>query len=154
VFVTHHIIVLNRVVSGNHANSAFYNILSTGREASAHYDVDGDYIDQFMYDNDTARTNANERADQTCIAIENAYATLLMPGTQNDYVIDERTFYNGAKLMAYLHLHYGLVPKKNVTIRRHSDFYATACPGPYFNRNWDRYCQLVTDIYNEIKKGD
>ncbi len=152
-FVAHHMIVLNRDKGSNDANRACYNIWTTGRQASAHYGVDGDFIDQFVYDNDTAWSNANQWANQNSIAIEHANATLDMPGTQNDYVIDERTFYNGAKLMAYLHLHYGLVPKKNVTIRRHSDFTATACPGPYFNRNWDRYCKLVTDIYNEIKKG-
>lgn len=154
MFVVHHMIVLNRDSTQNEANRACYDIwINQGREASANYGVDGDFIDQFVYDGNAAWGNGNWWANHNSIVVEHANKTLDMPGTDNDYVVDDRTFYNGAKLIAYGHHLYGLKPVKNVTIRQHREFSATGCPGPYMIRNWDRYCQLVIDIYNEIKRG-
>lgn len=153
-FVIHHMIVLNRDSAENEANRACYDIwINQGREASANYGVDGDFIDQFVYDGNAAWGNGNYWANHNSIVVEHANKTLDLPGTDNDYVVDERTFYNGAKLVAYGHHKYGLVPTKNVTIRQHREFYATACPGPYMIRHWDRYCQLVHDLYHEIKNS-
>lgn len=153
-FAIHHMIILNRDVKNNEANRACYDTwITQGREASANYGVDGDYVDQFVYDNNAAWANADWWANHNCISIEHANATLDEPGTNNDYVIDDRTFFNGARLVANGHIKYGITPKRNVTVRKHKEFYSTACPGPYMDRNWDRYFDLMMDIYNDIKAG-
>lgn len=153
-FAIHHMIILNREKSGVSALQRCYDTwIKEGRQASAHYGVDGDFVAQFVYDGNAAWANANYWANHNCIAIEHANATLDLPGTENDYVIDERTFFNGARLVAHGHLLYGITPKRNVTVRRHSEFTSTACPGPYMNRNWDRYFDTMHDIYNTVKAG-
>lgn len=153
-FVVHHMIVKNRDVHSNDANRACYDIwIRQGRQASANYGVDGDFVDQFVYDGNAAWANANRWANHNSIAIEHANATLDEPGTHNDYVVDDRTFFNGARLIANGHLLYGIAPKRNASVRKHSNFTSTACPGPYMDRNWDRYFDLMMDIYNEIRNG-
>lgn len=153
-FAIHHMIILNRGKTGVSANQRCYDTwIKEGRPASAHYGVDGDYIAQFVYDGNAAWANANYWANHNSIAIEHANETFDLPGTANDYVIDERTFYNGARLVAHGHILYGLTPKRNATVRRHSEFTSTACPGPYMNRNWDRYFDTMHDIYNTVKAG-
>lgn len=151
-FTVHHMIILNRDMKSADANEACRRVWQT-REASAHYGVDGDFVAQFVYDRNIAWANGNSRSNRATIAIEHANATLDEPGTNNDYVIDDRTFFNGAKLIAYGHHLYNKKPIKNVTVRRHGEFFATACPGPYFNRNFSRYQDLMHDMYNEIKLG-
>src|SRR5699024_879933 len=68
LIVAHHLIVLKRDMSGNDANRACYNIWTTAREASAHSGDAGDYINQYVNDNDTARANAKHWANQNSIA--------------------------------------------------------------------------------------
>lgn len=153
-FAIHHMIILNRDVNDNEATRACYDTwIRQGRQASANYGVDGDFVDQFVYDSNAAWANANMWANHNCLSIEHANATLDEPGTNNDYVIDDRTFFNGARLVANGHLKYDITPKRGVTVRKHKEFYATACPGPYMDRNWDRYFDLMMDIYNQIKAG-
>jgi len=153
-FVVHHMIILNRNMQDNDANKACYRTwINEGREASANYGVDGDYIDQFVWDNDASWANADWEANHSSITVEHANATLDEPGSNNDYVIDERTFFNGARLIAQGHNNFGIIPKRNVTVKKHSNFHSTACPGPYMDRNWNRYFDLMHDIYNEIKAG-
>lgn len=153
-FAIHHMIILNRDVNRNDANLACYNTwINQGRQASAHYGVDGDYVDQFVYDNNAAWANANYWANHNSIAVEHANATLDEPGTENDYVIDDRTFFNGARLVANGHLKFNITPKRNVTVRKHKEFTATGCPGPYMERHWTRYFDLMMDIYNQEKAG-
>lgn len=153
-FAIHHMIILNRDNKNNEANQVCYDTwIRQGREASANYGVDGDFVDQFVYDNNAAWANANMWANHNCLSIEHANATLDEPGTHNDYVIDDRTFFNGARLVANGHLKYGITPKRNVTVRKHKEFHPTACPGPYMDRNWNRYFDLMMDIYNQIKAG-
>lgn len=153
-FAIHHMIILNRNKNDNEANRACYDTwINQGREASANYGVDGDFVDQFVYDGNAAWANANYWANHNCLSIEHANATFDEPGTNNDYVIDDRTFFNGARLVANGHLKYNIKPKRNVTVRKHKEFYATGCPGPYMDRNWDRYFDLMMDIYNQIKAG-
>lgn len=153
-FAIHHMIIRNRDMKNNEANQACYDTwIRQGRQASANYGVDGDYVDQFVYDGNAAWANANMWANHNCLSIEHANATLDEPGSDNDYVIDDRTFFTGARLVAHGHIKYGITPKRNVTVRKHKEFYSTACPGPYMDRNWDRYFDLMMDIYNQIKAG-
>lgn len=152
-FGIHHMIVLDSETAGRDALSACRDIWVNGREASAHYGVDGDFVEQWVWDKDTAWALANQKANRTAINVEHANKTLDLPGSDNDYVLDEKTFFSGARLVANGHILFGLKPQRNVTVRRHGEFTSTACPGPYMIRNWDRYFDLMHDIYNTTKGG-
>lgn len=161
-FAIHHMIIPNRDMNTNDALRTCYDVWQS-RPASAHYGVDGDFVAQFVWDKDFAWANANTWANNHLISVEHANATLDQPGVDNDYVIDEKTFYNGAKLVAYGHNLYGLRPKMDfalngvidfsATIFPHGKFYSTACPGPYMHRHAQRYFDTVMDIYNTVKRG-
>lgn len=152
-FGIHHMIVLDSETAGRDALTACRDIWINGREASAHYGVDGDFVEQWVWDRDTAWALADQSGNRRAINIEHANKTLDLPGTQNDYVVDEKTFFSGARLVAHGHLAFKITPKRNVTVRKHGEFTATACPGPYMNRNWNRYFDLMHDIYNTVKGG-
>lgn len=150
----HHMIIKNREIAGISANQRCYDTwIKEGREASANYGVDGDFVDQFVWDRNASWANANRWANHNSLTIEHANATFDEPGTHNDYVVDEKTFFNGARLTANAHILFGLTPKYNDTVRKHSNFTSTACPGPYMDRNWRRYFDLMHDIYNDTKHG-
>lgn len=161
----HHMIVLNRDMNKPDALDACYNIWMD-RPASANYGVDGDFVRQFVWDKDFAWANANTWANNHLISIEHANATLDLPGTDNDYVVDERTFYTGAKLTAFVLLLNDLTPRldprfngrgfdKSSTIFSHGQLSdsGTACPGPFMRRNINRYFDIVNDIYSTAKRG-
>lgn len=152
-FTIHHMIILDRETKNESPLVACRNVWVNGREASAHYGVSGDYVAQYVWDNDTAWSNGDRESNRRTIAVEHANKTLDLPGTENDYLIDEKTFFTGARLIAHGHHLHNLKPKRNVTVRRHGEFSSTACPGPYMNRNYNRYFDLMHDIYNTIKVG-
>ena len=86
--VVHHMIVLNRDYNSNEACRACYDIwINQGRQASANYGVDGDFVDQFVYDGNASWANADYEANHSSITIEHANKTLDMPGTDNDYPV-------------------------------------------------------------------
>lgn len=152
-FAAHHMIVLDSETAGRDALTACRQIWIGGRQASAHYGVDGDFVEQWVWDRDTAWALASQSGNRRGISVEHANKTLDLPGTDNDYVIDEKTFFSGARLIAMGHILHELTPKINVTLRKHSNFTSTACPGPYMDRNWNRYFDLMHDIYNTAKGG-
>ena len=152
-FAAHHMIVLDSETAGRDALTACRQIWIDGRQASAHYGVDGDFVEQWVWDRDTAWALASQSGNQRGISVEHANKTLDLPGTNNDYVIDEKTFFSGARVIAMGHILHELTPKINVTLRKHSNFTSTACPGPYMDRNWNRYFDLMHDIYNTAKGG-
>lgn len=152
-FGIHHMIVLDSETAGRDALTACRNVWVNGREASAHYGVDGDFVEQWVWDRDTAWALADQQANRTSINVEHANKTLDLPGADNDYVLDEKTFFSGARLVANGHILFGIKPERNVTVRKHSNFTSTACPGPYMDRNWNRYFDLMHDIYNTTKGG-
>lgn len=151
-FTMHHMIILNRDMETDDANQTCKRVLLENG-TSAHYGVDGDFIDQFVWDDNIAWGNGHWDSNTKTIVVEHANATLDEPGTDNDYVVDDRTFFNGARLIANGHHAFGLQPRRDVTLRRHHEFSSTACPGPYMIRNYGRYFDLMHDIYNEIKAG-
>ena len=152
-FTIHHMIILDNQTRDESPLVACRNVWVNGRQASAHYGVSGDFVGQYVWDNDTAFANANLESNRRTIAVEHANKTLDMPGTENDYLVDEKTFFTGARLIAHGHHRFNLKPQRNVTVRRHGEFTPTACPGPYMNRNYNRYFDLMHDIYNTIKVG-
>lgn len=152
-FTIHHMIILDNETKDKSPLVACRNVWVNGRQASAHYGVSGDFVAQYVFDDDTAFANANLESNRRTIAVEHANKTLDMPGTENDYLVDEKTFFSGARLIAHGHHRFNLKPQRNVTVRRHGEFTPTACPGPYMNRNYNRYFDLMHDIYNTIKVG-
>ena len=152
-FTIHHMIILDKETKDKSPLVACRNVWINGRQASAHYGVSGDFVAQYVFDDDTAWANGNLDSNRRSIAVEHANKTLDMPGTENDYLVDEKTFFSGARLIAHGHHRFNLKPKRNVTVRRHGEFTPTACPGPYMNRNYNRYFDLMHDIYNTIKVG-
>lgn len=152
-FTIHHMIILDNQTRDVSPLVACRNVWINGREASAHYGVSGDYVAQYVYDDDTAWTNGNLDSNRRSITVEHANKTLDMPGTENDYLVDEKTFFSGARLIAHGHHLHGITPKRNVSVRQHNEFSATACPGPYMRRNYNRYFDLMHDIYNSVKDG-
>ena len=152
-FTIHHMIILDNQTRDESPLVACRNVWVNGRQASAHYGVSGDFVAQYVWDDDTAWSNGNLDSNRRSISVEHANKTLDMPGTENDYLIDEKTFFSGARLIAHGHHLFNLKPQRNVTVRRHGEFTPTACPGPYMNRNYNRYFDLMHDIYNTIKVG-
>lgn len=149
--VIHHMIVLNRDINQPDALDACYDIwVRQGREASAHYGVDGRFVRQYVWDKDIAWANANAAANRDYIAVEHANMTLDQTGTQNDYKVDEETWKNGARLMAYIHKVYNIGRPSSNTIHRHHNFYATACPGPYMDRIYGAYVEFAAKTYDAI----
>lgn len=148
--VVHHMVVKDRDVNDDDALDTVYNIWQS-RPASAHYGVDGKFIGQFVWDKDYAWATGNTLGNRHGISIEHVNSTLDEPGTRNDYKISEETWKNGAKLAAHIHKVYGLGrPVKNKTIRKHSSFSSTQCPGPYMSKIWDDYVDYAKKVYDEI----
>lgn len=153
-FTVHHMIILDAGTKNDSPLQACKNVWLRGRMASAHYGVSGDFVDQYVWDDNTAWSNASVYSNQRSISVEHANKTLDEPGWENDYLIDEKTFFTGARLIAHGHHLYNLKPQFGVTVRKHSEFTATACPGPYFDRNFRRYFDLMHDIYNSVGRGE
>jgi hypothetical protein len=147
----HHMIVKSTNNGG--ACQACIDIWRT-RPASAHYGVDKLVVTQFVYDNSEAWGNADSYGNQTSIIVEHANKTLAPT-----YEIDEETLETSAKLVAGLHIIHDLgrpwsknafSSKATGTVLTHRSWYATACPGPYFEKHWDRYMRMVQSAYDHM----
>ena len=145
------VVVHHMAIVGNGKGSALetcYNTWQT-REASAHYGVDGNLITQFVWDKDYAWATGNNEGNLHGISIEHANSS-----SGPDWKVSEETWKTGAKLAAYIHLIYKLGrPVKDKTLRKHSSFKATACPGPYLGKEiWDEYVKEAQRVYDNINK--
>ena len=123
------------------------------RKASAHYGVDKKRVAQFVYDNRMAWGNADATANQEGIIVEHSNKTM-----GPTWEIDQETLETSAELVAGLHITHELgYPTSEGfgtggTLRTHQSFYATACPGPFFKKIWDRYVAMVQKEYNLMTK--
>lgn len=151
--VIHHMVIKDKDVNAPDALDACYNVWQS-RAASAHYGVDGRFVRQFVYDTNIAWGAGNTIGNQHGIHIEHVNKTLDEKGTANDYLVSEETWKNGARLAAYIHKRHGLGrPVKDVTIRKHNSFKATACPGPFLGGEiWNTYVKEAQRVYDEITK--
>lgn len=144
--VAHHSTMRGR--GDGKVNSEMYNVWQN-RQASAHYGVDGDYVMQFVWDKNAAWSTANSNGNHAGISIEHANSSL---GPK--WTISERTWKNGARLAAHLHVTHKLGrPVGGKTMRRHSDFFATACPGPFMASIWSQYVKEAQAEYDRITKS-
>jgi len=148
--VVHHMVIKDRDKNDDDALDTCYNIWQT-RRASAQYGVDNQFIRQFVWDKDSAWATGNGDGNRFGISIEHVNETLDQAGTENDYLVSQETWQNGARLAAYLHRAYGMGrPVKDKTLRKHKSFTKTACPGPYFDKIWNEYVAFSQAVYDVI----
>lgn len=149
--VAHHMTIIG---TGNgSALDACYRTWQN-REASAHYGVDGNLVRQFVWDGNAAWSTGNSTGNHDGISIEHANSTA-GPG----WNVSATTWKNGARLAAHLHVAYKLGRPTSTgngsggTLRKHSSFTATACPGPFFASIWSQYVREAQRVYDEIVTG-
>lgn len=134
------------------------------RPASAHYGVSDDgQVRQYVWDGDEAWACANSQGNQGTISIEHVNSK-----AAPTWEVAERTWRTGARLVAYLHNVYGLgrpvdgktrringtLVRVSGTLFKHSDWYSTACCGPYLGgKIWDDYLAEAQRVYDEISSG-
>ena len=144
--VAHHMTIVGK--GDGKANDACYKVWQS-RPASAHYGVDGEYIRQFVWDGNAAWSTADATGNHAGISIEHANST-----AGPKWQVSETTWKNGAKLAAYLHIAYKLGRPtsaengKKGTLRKHSSFTSTACPGPFMDAIWGKYVAHAQDVYD------
>ena len=141
--VAHHMTII-----GDGTGKALNGCWNTwqNRQASAHYGVEENLVRQYVSDNDAAWACANTYGNHAGISIEHANST-----GASAWKVSDTTWKTGARLAAHLHKLYDLGrPVKNVTLRRHHDFYATACPGPYLDTIWSQYVAEAQRVYDSI----
>lgn len=153
--VIHGMVILDADPDTDDALDKCYNVWQS-RPASAQYGIDRQFIRQYVWDKDYAWAAGNTLGNRHGIHIEHANSTLNEPGQKRDYMMEEETWHNGAKLTAYIHKVYKMGrPKKDVTVRKHSSFFATACPGPFLGKKiWDEFNEKVLEFYDAIMDGD
>lgn len=149
----HHMMVHDTDNGG--ACLACINIWRT-REASSHYCIDKKVVVQTVYDNAEAWGNANTKGNQESVIVEHANESMAP-----NYEIDEETLKTSAEVVAGLHIIHGLGRPWSKfaftraalgTVKTHQSWYNTACPGPYFKKNWDRYMKMVQAAYDRMVK--
>ena len=149
--VAHHMTIVGK--GNGSALDACYRTWQT-RQASAQYGVDGKYVRQFVWDSDAAWATGNTSGNHEGISIEHANSSV------SGWLISETTWKNGAKLAAYLHWHYKLGRPtsknngKSGTLRKHSSFTSTACPGPYMDKIWNKYVAEAQRVYDSIGQSE
>jgi len=144
------IVVHHSTIVGDGSGSALttmYNVWQS-RPASAHYGVDGNLVRQYVWDKDYAWATGSTWGNRYGISIEHMNSTR-GPGWR----VSKKTWKTGARLAAQLHVHYGLgKPRAGKTLRKHSSFTSTACPGPYLGgRIWKKYVRETRRAYKQIK---
>lgn len=148
-FITvHHMMIQDRDLSRPDALDACWRTWVTeGREASAHYGVEDHFVRQFVNDVDTAWANGNAWANARTIAIEHANS-----GLAPNYPVSTNTWKTGARLVAYLCKAYKLGrPAWGKNVRKHNDFSATGCPGPFMTSILaTQYIQEAQRVYDAI----
>lgn len=147
--VVHHMTIVGKDDSTS-ALTACYNVWQS-RQASAHYGVQGGFIRQFVWDKDFAWATGSNAGNLHGISIEHAN-TKAGP----TWTVSELTWKTGARLAAAIHVKYKLGrPVKDVTIRKHSVFTSTACPGPFLggSTTWNAYVKEAQRVYDVLIKG-
>ena len=144
-----YVVVHHMTIVGNGSGSALdacYRVWQN-RQASAHYGVDGTLVRQYVWDKDYAWATGSTAGNRYGISIEHANSS-----AGPKWYVSETTWKTGAHLAAQLHKTYKLGrPVKDKTLRKHSSFTATACPGPYLGGTaWSTYAAEAQRVYDEI----
>lgn len=115
------------VIHHNAGNLTFAGVLNAfnGNGTSAHYDVRGTEVAQYVYDSDTAYHAGNYSVNQKSIGIEHCNNVTGSPWTVSDETLD-----TGAHLVAALCVLYGLgEPTWGKNVYGHNEVKSTSCPG-------------------------
>lgn len=147
--VVHHMTITG-LDGATNALTACYKVWQD-RQASAHYGVQGQQIRQYVWDKDYAWATGSTQGNLHGISIEHTNTT-----REPNWLVSTLTWKTGAKLAAAIHVKYKLGrPVKDKTIRKHSSFTSTACPGPYLGRAtkagdgpWDLYVKEAQRQYD------
>ena len=145
--VIHHMVIPDRDPAKDDALDACYRVWQT-REASAHYGVERGSVRQYVWDKDRAWATGNNEGNNHGISIEHANLTLDEAGTARDYLIHDETLATSARLVAAIHRYHKLGRPSSKTVRKHSSFKATGCPGPHFDRIWSDYIASCAAAYD------
>jgi hypothetical protein len=101
----------------------------TTREASAHFDVDGNgSLGQYVRVNEYAWAVGNTIGNQETISIEMCNLTL-----SPDWTVAEVTWREAARVCGFLHAKVIGVRPTRTTVKVHKDWKATVCAGPYID---------------------
>lgn len=121
------------------------------RAASAHYGVADGFIRQYVWDRDEAWATANSLGNQAGISIEHANST-----GGPTWQVSPDTLLAGAKLVAALHHFHNLGrPVWGKTLFQHSNFYNTACAGPYLGHDvLPQYVAQAQHQYDILANAD
>lgn len=146
--VVHHMTIIGK--GDGKANDVCYRVWQS-RKASAHYGVDGGYVRQFVWDSNYAWATGNVVGNRSGVSIEHANLK-----AAPYWEVSPMTRATAARLAAHLHYVHGLGRPtstkggKGGTLRKHSSFKSTACPGPYMDSVWDQYVKDVQTQYDLI----
>ena len=122
---------------------------TTARQASAHYGVDLEYVQQYVHEYDGAWHAGDYWANTHTIGIENVNSTL-----GPNWYVDERTVETCCELMADIAIRYDLYPLKRYTnVWGHKDFQSTYCPGVLYDR-LDYMCDRANKIAYDKMHGE
>lgn len=143
-FTVHHMTI--RGTGNGDALNACYRTWQT-RQASAHYGVDGQLVDQFVLDKDYAWATGSARGNLETISVEFANST-----AGPKWLVDNMTVMTGARLIAHGHVLYKLGrPVVGKTLFEHDDWFATACPGPYLGgSHWPVIVAEIVRVYDQL----
>lgn len=140
----HHMTITGKD-SDTNALTACYDTWQN-RVASANYGVQGAQIRQYVWDQNAAWSTATTRGNHSGISIEHTNTT-----REPNWLVSEMTWQTGAKLTAYIHKKYKLGRPTKKTVKRHRDWFATACPGPYLGvKIYEAYIAAAAKYYDKI----
>ena len=115
---------------------------TTARQASAHYGIQNETVQQYVHEYDGAWHAGDYWANTHTIGIENVNAT-----AGPYWYVDERTVETCCELMADIAWRHDLYPlKRNKNVWGHKDFQSTYCPGVLYDR-LDYMCERANTIY-------
>jgi hypothetical protein len=119
------------------------------REASAHFDVDGQgNVGQYVRVNEYAWHAGNTEGNKSSIGIEMANATLAP-----DWLVADVTWREAARLGGWLFARViGAEPTRE-TVHVHHDWKSTACAGPFIDKIREQLFQAVLEAYHEFAGG-
>lgn len=116
------------------------------RPASAHFNVDQrGTVAQYVKVNEYAWATGNTEGNARSISIE-----MTNSGGHPNWPVNEETWRSAARLVAWLHWKIlGTRPTRD-TVKYHSDWKATACPGPHMKSRRNAVLRVAQEAYDEF----
>lgn len=144
------VVLHHSTIVGNGSGSALdamYRVWQS-RPASAHYGVDGELVRQYVWDKDYAWSTGSTAGNRDGISIEHMNSS----GAPT-WGVAYSTWKTGAKLVAALHVAKKWGRPRDSTVRPHSSFVSTACPGPFIKSIRGQYLTESQHQYDVLLAG-